>query len=102
MRILIALFLALLLVGCGGSREDKAVAACERALAEKAGDKAFEADLKAMRTSAQAEGADQIVIKSSVTFDPGLPREQKQDFECTARFTEGKAEPDVISFSLIW
>lgn len=93
---------ALLLAACGGGREGKALDACERALAEKAGGKEFSFNKAELRASAKAEGADQIMISGEITFDPGLPREAKQRMECTARFSEGSSEPDIISFALIW
>lgn len=103
MRMLFLLTIVALLAACGGGREGAAIAACERALSEKVGqDKAFTLDKGALRASAKAEGADQIKIEGTVTFDPGLPREVKQKMECTTRFAQGKAEPDVISFALIW
>lgn len=94
--------LLLLLVACGGSREDLAVTACEQAIAEKLSDKNFRIDAAAMRQSAKPDGEDVIHIKSGIVFDPGLPREYAQTFDCKARFTAGKSTPDVISLSFTW
>jgi hypothetical protein len=55
-----------------------------------------------MTAKAKAEGEDVIHVQSEITFDPGLPRELKQVFDCKARFVAGKEMPDVISLTFTW
>lgn len=102
MRYAITLALLTLLAACGGSREDLAVDACQRAIAARITDKQFAIDPKAMAAGAEAEGADVIRIRSKIVFDPGLPREETQNVDCRARFTPDKAEPDIIALSFVW
>jgi hypothetical protein len=91
-----------MLVGCGGGREGLAVDACERAIASRITDKPFQIDRAAMAASASAEADEVIRIQSSIVFDPGLPREETQTFDCRVRFSADKREPDVISLSFVW
>jgi hypothetical protein len=106
MRLVLLLLSITLLAACGGGNTGKAMAACERELASKAGDKRFEIDRSAMQSGATSEtqenGDIHVSIAGPVTFDPGLPKEITQSIECTARFTEAQPEPAVISFVLIW
>lgn len=102
MRTLIPAALALLLVACGGGREGKAVQACEEAIKQRMTDRAYALDTDDMRAKAKAEGEDVLHIQSEITFDPGLPRELKQTFDCKARFVAGKELPDVISLTFTW
>jgi len=102
MRYLIVVAMLATLTACGGSAEDKSVAACEKALKGKAQGKTYSVDLAKMKASAKSTTAGEVSIAGEVVFDVGLPREAKQRFECTTRVVEGKSEPDVISFSLVW
>jgi hypothetical protein len=100
MRNLYGLFAVLLLSGCGGGREDKAVDACSAELTEKLTGKTFVLDKADMRAQAKPEGDDAVMIQSSVTFDAGLPSESKQTYECKARITGNNAS--VISLTFSW
>lgn len=106
MRLVLLLLSVSLLAACGGGNAGKAVAACEKELATKAGDKRYEIDQSAMQSSARTEtqenGDIHVSIAGPVTFDPGLSREITQSIQCTARFAQGQSEPAVISFVLIW
>lgn len=106
MRLVLLLVLVSMMAACGGGNTGKAVAACEKELATKAGDKRYEIDRSAMQSTAKSEtqenGDVHVSIAGPVTFDPGLSREITQSIECTARFTQGQPEPAVISFVLIW
>ncbi|MBD8526966.1 hypothetical protein [Pseudomarimonas arenosa] len=99
MRIAIIAVAMCLLAACGG-KESQAVAACEKEIATKMGDKKYVVDSKDMSANAANEEGDIIRIQSIITVDPGLPREDKQTFECRVRFTDGRA--DVISMSFTW
>lgn len=91
----------LLLAACGG-QESRAVDACERAIAARITDKQFRVDQSDMAANATREGEDVIRIQSKIVFDPGLPREEVQSFDCRARFSADKREPDVISLTFVW
>jgi len=97
-----AALLATLLAGCGGNAVDLALVACEKALADKADSKPYTIDKAQLAASAKSTTPGETSIAGEVVFDPGLPREVRQRFECTARTVEGKPEPDVISFLLFW
>lgn len=100
MRALIGLGLAsLLLAGCS-SKEDRAVEACAAEIAKQFTDKTFEIDRKDMLANTKPEGDDMLRITSSITFDPGLPREVKQTFDCKVRVRGDAME--VISVQYIW
>ena len=102
MRYAILSVAVLLLAACGGSRESRAVDACEKAIAARITDKTFELDRADMAAKASADGDDVIRIQSKIVFDPGLPREETQNFDCRARFTADRREPDIISLSFVW
>lgn len=102
MRMVIVAAVTLMLTACGGGREDRAVNACERAIAARITDKQFTLDKADMAANATAEGADVIRIRSRIVFDPGLPREETQNFDCRARFAADRAEPDIIALSFVW
>lgn len=99
MRIVLILLAIGVLAGCGSKQAD-AAAACEKEIAAKMGDKKYVVDSKDMSANAANEDGDIIRIQSNITIDPGLPREDKQTFECRVRFTDGRA--DVISMSFTW
>ena len=98
--VLVAVMLTL--TACGGSRESRAVDACEKAIAARITDKTYKIDTKDMATKAAADGEDVIRIQSKIVFDPGLPREETQNFDCRARFTADKSEPDIIALTFVW
>lgn len=100
MRKLLWIAVALGLSACGGGRAGQAAETCQKAIAEKITDKEFKVDLGEMINGAKEEGADVIKIQAGITFDPGLPREAKQKFECSVRF--GDAGTDVIALQFIW
>ncbi len=102
MRSLILASLALMLAACGGGREGKAAQACEAAIKARMTDRSVALDVGDMTAKAKPEGEDVIHIQSEITFDPGLPRELKQVFDCKARFVAGKDLPDVISLTFTW
>lgn len=100
MRLIIGMALAtVFLAGCG-SKESKAVDVCAAEIAQKITDKTFEIDKKEMLANVKPEGDDMLRIVSSITFDPGLPREVKQTVDCKLRVTGDSME--VISVQFIW
>jgi hypothetical protein len=100
MRKVILIAAACLLAGCGGGNAGKAVDACEKALQEKATGKPFAIDRSDMRSNAVEQADGVFVIESGITFDPGMPKEVKQRFNCSARMNDGGA--DVISLNFIY
>lgn len=100
MRILWLLALITLLGACGGGPEDRAVAACEKEIGAKFSDKTFAVDQADMRAKATPDGEGVYRIQSAITFDPGLPREVKQTFDCRVRISGDNA--DVITLTFIW
>ena len=95
---------ALALAACGGGTEDRAVAACEKAVAEKLAGKTFELDRDDMRAKAKV-GADGLVqINSTVVFDKGLASESKQAVDCRAKFDPANrsAEPAIVGLQFTW
>jgi hypothetical protein len=102
MRFLIVALAAAMLSACGGSPEDKALAACEASLKEKAQGKVYTLKPGTIKITAVSGTPGEVNVTGEATFDTGLPRETTQLFECTTRVAEGKSDPDVISFSLVW
>ena len=103
-RLIIVAALALGLVACGGSQEQRAVAACEKAIGDKLKDKAFgldHADMLAKLTKPE-EGIMQI--DSVVVLDKGLAAESKQTFECRVKFDPNNpsAEPAIVGLGFTW
>jgi hypothetical protein len=96
---LLCLIPLLLLTACGGGRETVAVETCSRGVAEKLEGKSYKLDTSDMLAKATTEG-DVVTISSTVVFDPGLPSESTQVFECKARFTGETAS--VLSLNFIW
>ncbi len=101
MRILLVVAATTLLAACG-SADDKAMAACEKAMVEKSSSKTYAIRQETVTIAADEANAGETNIAGEVVFDPGLPRETVQVFKCTTRMAPGKSEPDVISFSLVW
>lgn len=99
MRHSILILLAALLAGCGGP-ESQAIDACKAEIANKSGDKNYALDEADMAAKATREADEVIRIQSSITFDPGMPREVKQTFDCRVRMTGGT--PTVIALSFVW
>lgn len=90
---------ALLLGGCGGGLEGQAVETCSKNIAEKLGNKPHQLDRADMAAKARIDD-DVVTITSSVVFDPGLPSQTVQTFECKARFANGNAS--VLSLTFSW
>jgi hypothetical protein len=91
----------LLMTGCGANRNDSAVQACSKAIADKLGSKTFSLDRGDMTAHAKGETADVVAIASTITFDKGLSTEYQQTFDCRVRFENGKP-PDVIGMQFNW
>jgi hypothetical protein len=96
--------LTLALTGCGNSNEKRAVAACQKAIADKLTGKGFDLDAKDMLAKAKAAGDNVIALGSTVVFDKGLPSESKQTFDCRVQFDPKKpdAEPAVQALQFTW
>jgi hypothetical protein len=99
MRTLMLIALASTLAGCG-SKESEAVAACKAEIQRKVENANFALDEADMAAKARREGENVVRIQSTITFDPGLPKEVKQSFDCRARVSADGA--DVIALQFIW
>lgn len=103
-RLAIVAGLALALAACGGGNEDRAVAACEKAVAEKLSDKVIELDRGDMRAKLQTNADGVVQIGSTVVFDKGLASESKQTFDCRVKFDPANpsAEPAIVGLQFTW
>lgn len=102
MRYLLLLIVIVGITACSASRESRAVTACEKAIAARITDKQFRLDTGDMAAKATAEGDDVVRIQSKIVFDPGMPREEVQNFDCRARFLPDRSEPDIIALTFVW
>lgn len=95
---------ALALAACGGGTEDRAVAACEKAVAEKLAGKTFELDRDDMRRQVRVGDDGVAQISSTVVLDKDLSSESKQTFDCKAKFdpANASAEPAIIGLQFTW
>ena len=103
-RFIPIIALALALGGCGQGNEQRAVAACQKAIAAKLTGKGFDLDEKDMLAKAKTDGDNVIALNSTVVFDKGLPSESKQTFDCRVQFDPKKptAEPAVQALQFTW
>lgn len=99
MRTLMLIALASLLAACGG-KESEAIAACKAEIGRKVDNSNFALDEADMAAKATREGENVVRIQSTITFDPGLPKEVKQTFDCRARVSSDGT--DVIALQFIW
>lgn len=94
--------LALLLTGCTASKQDRAVAACREAIAERLEGKSWtvvDAELKRGYRAVDAEFSE---IGAPVYFEKGLPSETRQTFSCRLRFDPAQSEPAVVGLVFQW
>lgn len=99
-----ALTLTLTLSACGKSPEKRAIAVCQKAIAEKLAGKTYDVDEKDMLAKAKSEANGVMTTGSVVVFDKGLPSESKQTMECKVQFDPKNpdADPAVIGMSFLW
>jgi hypothetical protein len=92
------------LSACGKGPEKRAVAACEKSIAQKLSGKTYEVDAKDMLAKAKPEAGGAMTLSSVVIFDKGLPSESKQTFECKVQFDQKNpnADPAVIGMTFQW
>ncbi len=98
---LLAAACLLLLAGCGNSRNNAAIDACSKAIADKVSGKTVTLDRKDMGNHAKDESADVVSISSTIVFDKGLSTEFQQAFDCRVRFDKDKVS-DVIYLQFNW
>lgn len=99
--LLLAALCLLLLAGCGNSRNDAAIEACSKAIADKVTGKSFTLDRKDMGNHAKDESVDVVAIASTIVFDKGLSTEYQQTFDCRVRLDKDKVS-DVIYLQFNW
>ena len=100
-KLLLATGCVLLLAGCGNSRNNAAIDACSKAVADKVTGKSFTLERKDMANHAKDESADVVAIASTIVFDKGLSTEYQQTFDCRVRFDKDKVS-DVIYLQFNW
>jgi len=114
MRWLAVVVSAGLLAACGGggagggtppaaaTRNSAAAAACAEYAHGQLGDKPYQLD-QAVLAASMAPGADgTAALRGPIVINPGVPSESKQTLECSVRFVDGRAAPDVLSMQFIW
>ena len=108
MRIWVVAVTSAMLAGCSGeakvddSPAGLAAEACRVELERRLEGKLYEMDLSALAASMKDGGNGTKMLSVPVTTEPGLTSEVKQIMECTVRFAEGKATPDIVGFGFNW
>lgn len=88
--------------GGGGGPNELAAQACRSAAESRLDGKLYEIDMAALAASMKDAPNGEKFLTAPITIEPGLTSETKQIVECTVRFSEGKAEPDVVGFVFNW
>lgn len=103
MRIGIGIVLGatLALGACGGSRNDKAAAACNTEIGKRMNGRSFAIDLNDLAAHAKQESAGTLLLTSTVVLDKGLPSEDKQSYECRVRF-DASGNANVLYLQFNW
>ena len=108
MRIWVVAAMAATLAACGAeetvddSPAGRAADACRVELERRLEGKLYEIDLAVLAASMKDGGNGTKMLTAPVTTEPGLTSEVKQIMECTVRFADGKAVPDIVGFGLNW
>lgn len=107
MKVIVMMVLLALLTACGAGSETAgknalAAKACEAYAKDQIGDKTYVLDRAALAASMKDVGDGSMSLNGPITIEPGLTSELKETLDCTVRFTEGKEQPDVITFQFIW
>ena len=109
MRTWVVAAMAATLAACGGegqSADDspagRAADACRVELERRLEGKLYEMDLAVLAASMKDGGNGTRMLTAPVTTEPGLTSEVKQIMECTVRFADGKATPDIVGFGFNW
>ena len=103
MRLLLASFLLLFLVACGGSGPEKIAAdACVAEVNQRLAGKTFDLDSASLKASAKQENGSGDIwhLGSQIVFDRGLSSEFTQNVNCRIRVDQGIAS--VLSVEFIW
>lgn len=88
--------------GDSGSKGMIAAKACEEAAKQELAGKTYELDDGVLAASAAQQPDGTQLLKSPITIEPGLASESKQTLECSVRFVDNKAAPDVLRVQFIW
>ena len=102
LRLALMLGSVLLLSACGGGKEDAGTSACTNQINDKLKDQNYRIEPAELRSSATMEDDAIMHLTGTVVFDPGLPREYKQQVDCRVRFVSGQELPNVISLNFTW
>jgi hypothetical protein len=98
---------ALGMAGCGGGGGSDgkgmiAAKACEESARQQLAGKTFEMDVAVLAASDAQQPDGTQLLKAPITIEPGLASESKQTLECSVRFVDNKAAPDVLRVQFIW
>jgi hypothetical protein len=107
MRLVALVVTSAFLVACGGGggggKAEVAAKACDAYAKTQLGDKTYQLDTAVLAKSMTAPQADGTqTLESPIVIEPGTASESKQKLECAVRFTDGKAEPDILRMQFIW
>ena len=108
MRRWVVVTMAAALAACGGgdkvddSPAGLAAQACKGELERRLEGNLYEMDIAALAASMKDGGNGTKMLSVPVVTEPGLTSEAKQIMECTVRFAEGKAAPDIVGFGFNW
>ena len=88
--------------GDAGSKGMIAAKACEEAAKQQLAGKTYDMDDGELAASDAKQADGTQLLKAPITIEPGLASESKQTLECSVRFVDGKAAPDVLRVQFIW
>lgn len=108
MRSWMVMPMGLALVACGGdggtdrSPGGLAADACRLAAESRLEGKLYELDAAALAASMRDAPNGEKFLTAPIVIEPGLTSEVKQIVECTVRFGDANAAPDVVGFVFNW
>ena len=88
--------------GGPGGKGMIAAKACEESARQQLAGKTFDLDVNVLAAASADQPDGTQLLKGPITIDPGLAAESKQTLECSVRFVDGKAAPDVLRLQFIW
>ncbi|KFN49110.1 hypothetical protein P873_12520 [Arenimonas composti TR7-09 = DSM 18010] len=86
----------------GGSPAEAAAKVCEEHAVAQLDGKLHEMDVAALAASMRDAEEGTKFLTAPIVIEPGLASETKQVVECTVRFNDGQAAPEIIRFVFNW